>query len=100
MSDYNTDPVLTFRLLTRRKRRGQGKRKRWVQPFFRDKLNSSARIVSKEINQDPELFKSFHRMNIENFSLFMDLVGPQVRRKDTTFRTAVPAEERLLISLR
>jgi hypothetical protein len=39
-------------------------------------------------------------MRIESFSLLMDLVGPQIRGKDTNFRTAVTAEERLLITLR
>jgi hypothetical protein len=36
-----------------------GKEKLWVHPFFHDNLNSGAYIVSKELNQDPELFKSF-----------------------------------------
>jgi hypothetical protein len=39
-------------------------------------------------------------MSIESFSLLMDLVGPQIRRQDTNFRTALSAEERLLITLR
>jgi hypothetical protein len=100
MSDNNTDPVLMWRWLRPREKRGQGKREHWVHPFLRDNLSSDASIVSKELNQDPELFKSFYRMNIESFSLLVDLVGPQVRRKDTNFRTAVSAEERQLITLR
>jgi hypothetical protein len=43
-------------------------------------------------NQDPELFKSFYRMGIESFSLLADLVGPQIRRQNTNFRTALSAE--------
>jgi hypothetical protein len=39
-------------------------------------------------------------MNNERVSLLVELTGPQVRKQDTTFRTAVSAEERLLISLR
>jgi hypothetical protein len=35
------------------------KRKHWVHPFFCDNLNSGACIVSKELIQDTELFKSF-----------------------------------------
>jgi hypothetical protein len=64
-----------------------------VHPFFRDNLNSCAYIV-------PDLFKSFYRMSIGSFSLLVDLVGPQIRRQDTNFRTAVSAEEGLLITLR
>jgi hypothetical protein len=95
MSDNNTDPVIIWWWLRRSKRRRQEERKHWVHPFFRDDLNSGAYsyIVSKELNQDPELFQSFYKMSIESFSLFVDLVGPQVRRKDTNFHTAVSAEE-------
>jgi hypothetical protein len=71
-----------------------------VHQFFRDNLNLGAYIVSKGLNQDPELFKSFYRMWIESFSLLVDLVGPQIRRQDTNFRTAVSAEERPLITPR
>jgi hypothetical protein len=77
-----------------------GEKETWVHPFFRDNLNSGASIVSKELNQGPELFKSFYRMSIESFSLLVDFVGPQVWRKYTNFRTAVSAEERLLITFR
>jgi hypothetical protein len=97
MSDNNIDPVIIWWWLRRRKRRKQGKRKYWVHLFFRDNLNSGAYIVSKEHNQDPELFKSFYRMNIENLSLLVDLVGPEIRRKYTNLRTTVSAEERLIM---
>jgi hypothetical protein len=68
--------------------------------FFHDNLNSGAYIVSKELHQDAELFKSFYRMSIESFSSLVDLVRPQVRRKDIHFCTALLAEEELLITLR
>jgi hypothetical protein len=71
-----------------------------VHPFFSDNLNSGTSIVLEELNQDPELFKSFYRISIEIFSLLVDLVGPQVQRKDLNFLTAVSAEERQLITLR
>lgn len=38
-------------------------------------------------------------MSIEGFPLLVKLTGPQVS-KDTNFRTAVSAQERLLITLR
>jgi hypothetical protein len=58
-----------------------------VHPFFRDNLNSGGYILSKELNQDPELFKSFYRMSID-FFLLMEFVEPEIRRKDTNFHTA------------
>jgi hypothetical protein len=69
MSDNNIDSVVIWwwlRWLRRRKRR-QEKRKHWVHPFFRDNLNPGAYIVSRELNQNPELFISFYRMSIESF---------------------------------
>jgi hypothetical protein len=71
-----------------------------MHPFFLDNLNSGAYIVSKELNQDPELFNSYYRMSTGSFSLLVDLVRPEIRRKDTNFHTAVSAVERLLIALR
>jgi hypothetical protein len=82
MSDNkNIDPVVICQWLRRRKKRGNEKIKHWVYPFFCDNLSSGAYIVSKELNQDPELFKSFYRMNTESFSLLVDIIGPQVRKK-------------------
>jgi hypothetical protein len=60
-----------------------------VHPFFYNNLNSGAYIVSKELNQGQELFKSFYRISTESVSLLMDLVGAQIRRQNTNFRTAV-----------
>jgi hypothetical protein len=47
--------------------RRQEKRKRWVHTAFRDNLNSGAYIVSKELNQNPELFQLFYRMSTKFF---------------------------------
>jgi hypothetical protein len=60
-----------------------------VHPFFRDNLSSGAYAVLKELNQDPELLKSLYRMSMESFPLLAEFTGPQVQKKDTTFRIAV-----------
>jgi hypothetical protein len=67
VSDNNTDPIIIWWWLRRRKKRGQRKRNL----FFCDDLNSGAYIVSKERKQNPELFKSFYQVSIENFSLWI-----------------------------
>jgi hypothetical protein len=54
---------------------------------------SGAYIASKELNQFTGLFKPFYLMSTETFSSLMYLVGPQVGKKDTNFRTAVSADE-------
>jgi hypothetical protein len=55
MSDNNTDPVLMF--VMAEAAWGEEMGKHWAYPFFRDNLNRYTYIVSKELNEDPELFK-------------------------------------------
>jgi len=71
----------------------------WVYLFSCDNLRSGVYIVSSELNQDPELFKSFCKMSTECSSLLAAFTGPDERRKDTNFRTAVSAAEKLMITL-
>jgi hypothetical protein len=74
MSDNNIDDVTIWWWLRRREKRGQRKRKHWAYPFSRDNLYLGVYIVSKELNQDPELLKSFRRMSAGSFSLLVDHV--------------------------
>jgi hypothetical protein len=57
VSDNNTEPAIIW-WSRRHKKKGQGKIKHWVHPFFHDNLNSGSYIVSKELNQDPDSFIS------------------------------------------
>jgi len=56
--------------------------------------------VSKELDQDPEKFHGYYRMNPETFTILVNIVEASIRKKDTNFRQAVSVEERLLITLR
>jgi hypothetical protein len=67
MSDNNIDPAIIWWWLRWHEKRGNRKRNNWVYPLFHDNLNPGAYIVSKELNQDPELFKSFYRISIKSF---------------------------------
>jgi hypothetical protein len=57
MSDNNIDPVIIWWWLRWRKKWGNGKRKHWV---IRSSVTMQTQvlIVSKELSQDPKLFKS------------------------------------------
>jgi hypothetical protein len=91
MSDNSTDLVVICRWLRYREMRGRGGEvEHWVHPAFLDNLNSTAFIVSKELNQDPV---SFYLMSFESFSLVVNLIGPQVRLRDTNVHADVSAEE-------
>ena len=43
---------------------------------------------------------SFLRMSPERFEHLLSLVGPLIMKEDTNFRKAIPASERLMLTLR
>uniref|UniRef100_A0A6P7FE40 Putative nuclease HARBI1 n=1 Tax=Diabrotica virgifera virgifera TaxID=50390 RepID=A0A6P7FE40_DIAVI len=45
-------------------------------------------------------FRNFFRMTTTDFQTLLDLIGPVISRKDTSFRAAIPASERLAVTLR
>lgn len=77
------------------------KRKRWfwIHPHFIRNVCYSIFIVSKELDQDPEKFHGYYRMNPETFTILVNIVEASIRKRDTNFRHAVSVEERLLITL-
>lgn len=46
------------------------------------------------------LFENFCRMKTTDFELLLNKIAPTISKKDTSFREAVPAAERLLLTLR
>lgn len=98
---YVNNVLIAFYMLRRRKQRQKNKKRRfWVRPFHVANVCHSATVVAAEMNSDSEKFKSFYRMNQENFLILVDLVSPLIQKKDTNYRLAVSPEERLLITLR
>jgi hypothetical protein len=53
----------------------------------------SSFAVARELDQDPVKFHNFYRMSIESFKILLQIVGPEIRKKDTNFRKAVTVEE-------
>jgi hypothetical protein len=45
-------------------------------------------------------FRNFFRMDRDIFDKLYNLVAPLITKQDTTYRTAIPAEERLMVTLR
>ncbi|KAJ8971482.1 hypothetical protein NQ314_000679 [Rhamnusium bicolor] len=76
------------------------KRRYWVHPYNYINLKHSYYIVSRELNDHPDKFKSFYRMSLQTFTRLVSVVGPHIIKKDTTFRLALGIEEKLLITLR
>lgn len=98
MSSSEDDVVVTYLYLKKRKR--QRKRRFWIHPHYIRNVCYSTFIVSNELDQDPEKFHGYYRMNPETFTILVNIVEASIRKRDTNFRQAVSVEERLLITLR
>lgn len=46
------------------------------------------------------LFENFCRMKSTDFETLLQQIGPKISKQDTTFREAIPATERLMVTLR
>ncbi|XP_069601629.1 uncharacterized protein [Ranitomeya imitator] len=53
-----------------------------------------------ELNANPDKFPEYTRMSQDSFQELLGRVKGAIRRQDTQLRRAIPAEERLLVTLR
>lgn len=54
-----------------------------------------------DLRREPsEKFANFCRMSAEDFQFLLNKIGPKIIREDTNLREAIPAQERLAVTLR
>lgn len=99
MSSSEEDDIVVAYLYLKKRNR-QNKKRFWVHPHYVKNICYSTFIVSRELDQDPEKFHGYYRMNPKTFKILVSLVETNIRKKDTNFRQSVGVEERLLITLR
>lgn len=75
------------------------RRKYWVHPLIRDGQHS-AYVVARLLCSDPVKFKDYFRMSKPLFERLVELVSPVITKKDTNWRLALSAEEKVTITLR
>ena len=95
--------LLVTLLFIRRKRRyrDRAKRKYWIRPLYRKRLEKGEFNLYNELRTDDrEYFFRYFRMNPERFDHMHSLVYERIHKKDTNFRKAIPTRERLAITLR
>ena len=75
-------------------------RRWWVRPFLRhrDTLGFGATVFHHIIDDDPELFKSFTRLSVDQFNYILGLVHLKLLKRSR--RKALLEKERLLITLK
>lgn len=98
--------VLALSLLyMRRKKRGIRKRKPrevWVHPWLQKrKEKGCTENLLRELDLElPSLSTNFLRLSKSNFEMILNCVTPLIEKQDTILREAIPARDRLTLTLR
>ncbi|KAG8264467.1 hypothetical protein J6590_011758 [Homalodisca vitripennis] len=80
---------------------GEGYRESIKQhPYLSNNVKSRLFVAAREMCQLDRKFQSFYRMTKDSFLELTRLVGPSLEKLDTTMGECVPAQERLMITLR
>ena len=86
-------------LRARRKRQ----HKWWVKPINSiesKKLGEYEVLFLSLVKDDRHLFHKYLRMSPERFDQLLQQIRPEIEKKDTQFRECIPAEKRLVITIR
>lgn len=77
-------------------------RSKWVKNWVmrRSKQGCYANLFKELKNEDRNGFINFVRMSPEDFDYLLNLVAPLITKKDTNIRKAIPAGEKLALTLR
>ena len=78
------------------------KRKVWVRKIYkmRERKGAYNTLVQEMRTEDREEHFRFFRMSPERFDHLLSLVSPYITKKNTNFRKAISAAERLAVTLR
>lgn len=94
--------IILSSLLKKKKKK---KPKRWSSQLYLNRkrqLTENSTGLLKDLladNKTSGFFKNFTRMS-EDFFLLLNCIKPRIERQDTSYRKAIPAEERLALTLR
>ncbi|KAG8232986.1 hypothetical protein J437_LFUL012633 [Ladona fulva] len=59
-----------------------------------------SRVWVKDWVEDPLEYKRHLRMSVEQFNELLSLIEPEISKKDTVMRNAIPARQKLEVTLR
>ena len=77
------------------------RRRIWAHQWLLNRKNSFFNTTLKELEEQDEVrFANFLRMNSTTFQELLALVAPHITHQQTHLRETIPAEERLVITLR
>ena len=82
------------------KTKSRRKRRWWMTSVFRSRDRYSGSDLLCDLRVENLHFRTFCRMSYSDFDALINLVGPRISKKDTSFRKAIPVAERLAVTLR
>lgn len=84
--------------------RPQKKRKRrrlWMTKILRSReIYSGSNLLNDLLLEDTGQFKNFCRISSADFEFLINAIGPKVAKKNTNYRSCIPVNERLAVTLR
>ncbi|XP_044753817.1 protein ANTAGONIST OF LIKE HETEROCHROMATIN PROTEIN 1-like [Coccinella septempunctata] len=93
--------IILYELLKKKRRRRSRLSSQLYLQRSRDRsLNNTFLLRDIQSEGDGRRFKNFTRMSEADFSFLLDAIKDKISRRDTEFRMAIPAEERLALTLR
>ena len=81
------------------KTKSRRKRRWWMTSVFRSRDRYSGSDLLCDLRVENLHFRTFCRMSYSDFDALIDLVGPRISKKHTSFRKAIPVAERLAVIL-
>lgn len=102
MDEYEEEEILLMVWLRwRRKYKKRRVHKHWLHPIYKERQTRGAYYTTfQELKKHPRKFQNYCRMSYGLFSDLLTILEDNISKNDTNFRRAIPAEERLLITLR
>lgn len=93
--------AVTAAVLHRRKARRKRWRKWWVHPILikRPEFGAWATLMNDFRNIYPDKHEKCMRLSSRSFDCILQVIRPAIEKKDTQLRKAIPAEQRLAVTL-
>ncbi|CAH1989260.1 unnamed protein product [Acanthoscelides obtectus] len=89
-----------YYLTVKPRRRNRRTHRYWVRDWIKRRSNKNIMETLLEEREDPECYKNFLRMSAADFKYLLDKIKFAIEEQNTHMRNAIPAAERLAITLR
>ncbi|KAL5236530.1 hypothetical protein ACI65C_003940 [Semiaphis heraclei] len=87
--------------LLKKKKEKKTKRRWWMVSLNKSRSSYSTSNMLRDLkNESSGKFENFCRMSSSDFEYILNKIGPDITKQDTNMRKAIPAQERLAITLR